>query len=44
MPGVTEIDFAIPSDTPPGPDVHLLLAVVVDGEPVYSNKSFLPVE
>jgi uncharacterized protein (TIGR03437 family) len=44
MPGIIEIDFTIPSDTPAGPDVHLLLAVVVDGQPVYSNKSFLPVE
>jgi uncharacterized protein (TIGR03437 family) len=44
MIGVVEVTFEVPLDTPPGPDVPLSVAAVVNGQPVYSNKSSLPVQ
>jgi uncharacterized protein (TIGR03437 family) len=44
MVGVVEITFEVPPDTPPGADVPLSVAAVVHGQPVYSNKSSLPVQ
>jgi uncharacterized protein (TIGR03437 family) len=44
MIGVVEITFEVPLDTPSGTDVPLSVAAVVNGQPVYSNKSSLPVK
>jgi uncharacterized protein (TIGR03437 family) len=44
MVGVEEITFQIPANVPPGTDIPLSVGVVVDGKPVYSNKSTLPVK
>ncbi|MBV8843937.1 MAG: hypothetical protein JO307_14100, partial [Bryobacterales bacterium] len=43
MVGVTEIAFQVPLETPSGNDINLSIAAVVDGQPVYSNKSLIPV-
>jgi uncharacterized protein (TIGR03437 family) len=44
MVGVTEIAFEVPPETRPGTDVSLSVASVVDGQPLYSNKSMIPVQ
>lgn len=43
-PGVEEVDFEVPSHAPSGPDVPLAIAALVEGKPVFGNKSSLPVE
>jgi uncharacterized protein (TIGR03437 family) len=43
-PGVFDVAFQLPWGTPPGADIPLSVAVLVNGTPVYSNKSSLPVE
>ncbi len=42
--GVLELGFQVPPDTPPGDQVSLSVAVVVQGKPVYSNPSALAVQ
>ena len=44
MAGVEEVAFQLPADVPPGRDIALSVAALVDGKPVYSNKSSLPVQ
>lgn len=43
-PGVEEVDFEVPSDAPSGPNIPLAIAALVDGKPVFGNKSSLPIE
>lgn len=42
--GVYEVIFEVPADAPSGRDVPLAIAAIVDGAPVFGNKSSLPVE
>ena len=44
MVGVAEVTFQLPPDAATGPDMTLSLAVLLDGKPVYSNTTHLPVQ
>jgi uncharacterized protein (TIGR03437 family) len=41
--GVEQISFTVPSDTPAGQDVPLLLAMVIGQKTIYSNRTSFPV-